>query len=82
MLFVCYAEINVVEPKIEKCFVDTPLYPIKMLKVESCLMPKLVGNAHVLSVIVNIEELCALGEDLVRDVTNQHSCSKTLRHES
>jgi hypothetical protein len=82
VLFVCYAEIDVVEPKIEKCFVDIPLYSIKVPKVESCLMPMLVGNVHVLSVIVNIEELCALGENLVHNVTNQRPCSKTSCHES
>jgi hypothetical protein len=36
----------------------------------------------VLSIIVNIEDLCALREDLVYNVTNQRSCFKTLCHES
>lgn len=65
MLFVCYAEINVVEPKIDKCFINASLYPIKVLKIQSCLVAMLVGNAHVLSIIVNITKLRTLGEDLV-----------------
>ena len=77
MFFVCYAEIDVVKPKSKKSFVNTSLYPIKVLKIESCLMAMPVGNTHVLSIVVNITKLCTLRGDSVRNVIDQRSCSKT-----
>jgi hypothetical protein len=47
-----------------------------VLKVESSLVTLLVGNAHVLSFVVNINVPYALGEDPVRDIADDRSCSE------